>query len=70
MDTKRKFKITIVFDENTETTLWSGKCSEDELDQKFHDAIKAQRIEYKTNPQWCQLRAYNEIGEKIAQETF
>jgi C4-type Zn-finger protein len=70
METKRRFKITITYDEITETTLWSGKCSYEDVDVKFHEAIKEQMIKYKINPQRCMLRAYDEFGRIIAQETF
>ena len=70
MEPKRRFKITITYEEITDTTLWSGKCTAEELDKKFHEAIKAQMMKYKVNPQRCMLRAYDEFGHIIAQETF
>ncbi len=70
MDTKHKFTITLITDENTETKLWSGKCTCGEFDKKFHDAIKVQLDKYHSDHKWCQLCAYDDTGRKIAQETF
>ena len=70
METKHKFKITLVSADNTEAKLWSGKCTVEELNRKFRDAIKAQMDKYSTCPKRCQLRAYDDTGRIIAQETF
>ena len=70
METKGKSKITIAFDGNTETTVWSGKCTEERLQLRFEDAIKAQIVEHQKNPRNCLLRAYNEVGQIVGHETF
>ena len=70
MNTKRNFKIISVSADDKETKLWSGKCTGDELYEKFQAAIKVQMDKYRKNPERCQLRAYDDTGRIIAQETF
>ena len=70
MNTKRNFKITLESADNTEIKLWSGKCTGEELNSKFHDAIREQMDKYRTDPKRCKLRAYDDTGRIIAQETF
>ena len=70
METKHKFKITLSVEENAETKLWSGKCTHEELYQKFNEAIKTQLIIYNTDHKERILRAYDEIDRMIAQETL
>ena len=70
METKQNFKITLESADNTEIKLWSGKCTGEELNKKFLDAIKAQKDKYRTDTKRCKLRAYDDTGRIIAQETF
>ena len=70
METMKKFKITLISEDNVETKLWSGKCTHEELDKKFHEAIKAQMEKYEVDPKGCQIVAYDGSGRIIAQETF
>lgn len=66
-----KFRFNIVkLEGESETKLWSGRCTADEMYRRFDAAIKAQIIKYNTDGQACQLRAYNEHGMIVAQETF
>lgn len=70
MDTKQKFKIILIDSENAKIKIWAGKCTWEELNTKFHDAIKVQIDKYNADPKRCQLRAYDDAGMIVAQETF
>lgn len=70
MENKQRFKFMLTYEDGTERKIWSGKCTKEEIDQKFNGAIKVQQSKYNVDHKGCQLCVYDETGRKIAQETF
>lgn len=67
---QRAFSITKTDGNGVEKTIYSGKLSRVEQTRKFHTVIKEYSEEYKTTREYAVFSLYDELKQKVAQETF